>query len=135
MRQCDAIWGAHWTAFDALDDATVDRQNTVGTWSARDVMVHIANWEEETCRQVRALDAGQPLPRTYTSDAELDAWNDEHVAPWHSVELAEARANVLRCHLDLLALVLASPSVQPGWVLGNYGGHLDDLLAAQRDPG
>lgn len=129
LQRADAIWGALWAAFDALTEEQIDRPNTVGSWCGRDVIVHIANWEERAAEVIRTVERGEQPGRTYTTDAELDAWNEAHTAPLRAVSLAEARVYILRCHVELMGLVLTSPAVRPEWVLGNYPGHLDDLLA------
>lgn len=44
-----------------LSGEQIERPNTVGSWSGRDVMLHIANWEEEAMQAIRDLDSGAPL--------------------------------------------------------------------------
>jgi hypothetical protein len=127
-EEAEQLWGEIRDAAYALTPEQIDRQNTVGTWSGRDVMIHIANWEEEATRKIRELERGLPWQPTYTTDAELDAWNEAHVAPWHDVPLADAKAYFERVHADLMELVMTSPVIGPQMVLGNYPGHLGDLL-------
>jgi hypothetical protein len=126
--EAEQVWGEIRDAAYALTPEQIDRQNTVGTWSGRDVMIHIANWEEEAARKIRELEQGRPWTPTYTTEEELDAWNEAHVAPWHDVPLAEAKAYYERVHADLMGLVMTSPVIRPQIVLGCYPGHLDELL-------
>jgi hypothetical protein len=69
LHQADALWNALWSSFNALTDEQIDRPNTVGTWCGRDVMVHIANWEERAAEVVRAAERGERLPAAATTDA------------------------------------------------------------------
>jgi hypothetical protein len=126
--QADAIWSAIRAAAYALTDDQIDRPNTVGTWSGRDVMIHIANWEEVATQAIRDLDAGRQRTPIYTTEAELDAWNEAHVARYRDVSLADAKRYFERTHKELLATIRSSPNVYPRIVLGCYPGHLDDLL-------
>jgi hypothetical protein len=91
-------------------------------------MVHVANWEEVATQAIRDLDAGKPLDPIFTSDAELDAWNEAHVAPYRTVSLAEAKRYFERTHGTLVETIRSSPNVYPRIVLGSYLYHLDDLL-------
>jgi hypothetical protein len=127
-EQADTIWSAIRAAVYALSDEQLERPNTIGSWSGRDVMVHVANWEEAAAQAIRDLDAGQPLDPIFASDAELDDWNETHVAPYRSVALADARRYFEQTHAALLDTIRASPNVYPQIVLSAYLYHLDDLL-------
>src|ERR687898_936869 len=58
-ERAHALWSAIRAAAYALSDEQIDRPNTIGSWSGRDVMVHIANWEEAATQAIRDLDAGK----------------------------------------------------------------------------
>lgn len=126
--EAERVWGEIRDAAYALTDEQIDRPNTVGTWTGRDVMIHIANWEERCAEVIRDLDAGRPVTPTYTTDAELDAWNAAHVAPYQAIPLADAKAYFERVHRELMELTLTSAHASSDLVLGCYPGHLDDLL-------
>jgi hypothetical protein len=128
IAEANHVWGELRDAAYALSDEQIDRPETVGTWSGRDVMIHIANWEERCAEVIRDLDANRQITPVYTNDAELDAWNEAHVAPYRSVPLAEAKAYFEAMHAQLMDLVRTSPSATHDLVLGCYPGHLDDLI-------
>ncbi|MGH2617443.1 MAG: maleylpyruvate isomerase N-terminal domain-containing protein [Thermomicrobiales bacterium] len=127
-EQAHALWSAIRAAAYALSDEQIDRPNTIGTWSGRDVMVHIANWEEAATQAIRDLDAGRPLDPVYADDADLDAWNEVHVAPYRQIPLAAAKRYFEQTHTTLLETIRSSPNVYPRVVLCSYLYHLDDLL-------
>jgi Mycothiol maleylpyruvate isomerase N-terminal domain len=127
-EQAHTIWSAIRAAAFALSDEQIDRPNTVGSWSGRDVMVHVANWEEAATQAIRDLDAGKPLDPVYDSDADLDAWNEAHVAPYRTLSLAEAKHYFEQAHGTFVATIRSSPNVYPRLVLSSYLYHLDDLL-------
>ncbi len=127
FEEMDQIWSELRDAAYAVTDERLDQENTVGTWSGRDVMVHIANWEERCIEVIERLDRNEQIARLYTTDDELDALNERWVRPWHSVPLTEAKAYFERTHARLKERVQASPMVRPDLVLGCYPGHLEDL--------
>jgi hypothetical protein len=117
-ERAHAIWSAIRSAAYALTDEQIDRPNSVGNWTGRDVMVHVANWEEIAIATIRSLDAGEVFGPVYSTNAELDAWNESHVAPYRTVPLAEARNYFEQTHRELLATIGASTNVYPRIVLG-----------------
>ncbi len=127
-EEAHAIWTAIRAAAYALSDEQIERPNTVGVWSGRDVIVHIANWEEAATRAIRDLDAGMALDPVHSSGADLDAWNEEHVAPYRAISLIEAKGYFEQAHNALLEAIRSSPNVYPRIVLSSYLYHLDDLL-------
>jgi hypothetical protein len=127
IEEMHMVWSELREAAYALTDDQIDRENTVGTWSGRDVMIHIANWEERCADVIQTLDRGEDVKRLYTTDDELDALNERWVRPWHSVPLADAKAYFERAHQQLQETIRASPIVRRDLVLGCYPGHLDDL--------
>jgi len=128
LNEANRVWGEIRDAAYALTAEQIDRPGTVGTWSGRDVMIHIANWEERCAEVIRDLDARRPVTPTCTTDAELDTWNEAHVAPYHAIPLEEAKAYFESMHQQLMELARTSPNAKADLVLGCYPGHLDDLI-------
>ena len=105
-------------AADALADEQIDRKNTVGPGSGRDVMIHIANWEERCAKVIQMLDRAEPVNRLYATADELDALNERWDRPWHAVPLADAKSYVERMHQQLQHTIRASPTIRRDLVLG-----------------
>jgi hypothetical protein len=127
LEEMDKVWSEIRDAAYALTDDQIDRENTVGTWSGRDVMIHIANWEERCAEVIQILDRGEQVTQLYSTDEELDALNELWVRPWHAVPLSVAKTYFERMHQQLRDAVRNSPTVRRDLVLGCYPGHLDDL--------
>ena len=127
-EQAHTIWSALRAAASGLTEEQLERPNTIGHWSGRDLVVHIANWEEAATQAIHDLDAGRPLAPIYASDADVDGWNELHVAPFRSVSLAEAMRYCEQAHATLLEAIRAASGVYPQVVLSSYLYHLDDLL-------
>ena len=78
--------------FGALDAATRDAANTIGTWSAKDVQAHLAAWRAIEARRLEATTRGETAP--HPGDPALDDPLEESNArlhaqhadwPWESV--------------------------------------------------
>src|SRR3954449_10090641 len=85
LQRISRSWLALKTAIDGLSDDDLSRPNTVGSWSGRDLMVHVASWDEEMTHMLRGLDRGQPSQ--WPDD--VDAWNEAHVTPFRNVSIVE----------------------------------------------
>lgn len=116
---------------DAISDAALTKPNTVGTWSGRDLLIHLANWDEEAVNVLERMAAGEPAHWPLPPGVDGDEWNEEHVAPWRSATPAQARRYLADAHDRLMHLAETMRSVKPRVVLGateyHYGEHLDDL--------
>jgi hypothetical protein len=127
-ERAHTVWLALRAAADALSDEQLEQPNTIGSWSGRDVLVHIATWEAAATEAIGNLDAGRPLDPIFTNEAEWDAWNEEQLAPYRGLSLADAKHYIEQTHQALLDAIRSSPNVYPQIVLSSYLYHLDDLL-------
>ena len=126
--RADTVWSAIRAAAYALSDEQLERPNTIGHWSGRDVMLHVATWEAAATRAIHDLNAGLPLDPIFATDADVDAWNDQQLAPLRSFTLADAKRFFEETHQTLVDTIRSSPNVYPEMVMSSYLYHLDDLL-------
>jgi hypothetical protein len=76
----------------------------VGPWTLKDVLGHIADWERLSLETARHMAAGKIPPVDYP--ANVDAWNQEHVAgrrdqPWETIRAdLEAARQALSAFLE-----------------------------------
>ncbi len=118
---------------DTLPDSALIRPNTVGAWRGQDLLVHLANWDEQAIFVLERIAAGDsphwPLP----PGIDNDEWNEERLAPWRAATPAQARRYLVDTHDRLMHLAETMRAVKPRVVLGatqyHYGEHLDDLRA------
>src|SRR4051812_26232191 len=85
LQRTSASWLALKKTIDGLSEADLSRPGTIGSWAGRDLMVHIANWDEEMTRLLRDLDAGKPERWPAAEGDKLDSWNQARAAPFHNV--------------------------------------------------
>src|SRR5437868_4364618 len=93
QQQLDAL-------FDQLSNDQLTQPATIGDWAAKDLMGHIAFWEELALRTLDLARAGQSaLPPGATADV-LNAQNQ---AEWSHRSATELRARAASAHEALLA--------------------------------
>jgi DinB superfamily len=128
LERTRASWQALSDAVGTLSDDELSRPNTVGTWSGRDLMVHVACWDEELTRMLGDLDRGQPLNWPDTQRDNINAWNAERVAPFHNRAIAETKRYFTGAHDAFMSALTTSPSVSVALV-GRYHAHYDEHRA------
>ena len=67
-------WTGLMESFSGLPDSVLVEPGVVGEWSVRDLLGHIATWEEEALAALPVILEGRPLPR-YASSGGIDAFN------------------------------------------------------------
>jgi hypothetical protein len=123
----------------ALTDAQLLKPNTIGTWSGKDVIAHIANWEEFAADAIEEIDAGNPA--AWRDDLWIDVideMNEELLDPWRDSSSAEVRQYLEAAHFRLMNLAERSPSARPAIVTyvtaTHYDQHAEDFRTLARLP-
>ncbi|HXG42685.1 MAG TPA: DinB family protein [Dehalococcoidia bacterium] len=109
VAMVDAEWRGLMALLDGLPEEAMLRPGAVGRWSARDLLCHIATWEEEFLQAAPVILEGRPLPR-YGS---IDAFNARDMERWQGLSLAEAWQRARETHRRLLECLQTLPHV-PG---------------------
>jgi hypothetical protein len=83
-----------------LPNEDMVRRGTIGggEWSAKDLLGHIATWEDRALQVIRAWRGGEPLP----PPEETDAFNARTVAEKEKLPLAQVRSDSARTHQELV---------------------------------
>ncbi len=101
-----------------LPEDAVRRPRTQGAWSIKDILAHIAAWEEEGARRLELIARGRGARiRFYDTMAEVDRFNARAVAaarrtplPALLRRLERARARLVRALRRLPPRALADPA-------------------------
>ncbi|HET7027258.1 MAG TPA: maleylpyruvate isomerase N-terminal domain-containing protein [Candidatus Limnocylindrales bacterium] len=137
-----------WRPFEALADLpdaalAVPVADAHG-WSARDLMIHLAMWQDLALRGAKELAVGEESPTLRAADAEWDAkgdaMNDEMAAAWAALPLDEVRNRFRTIPGELRGYLTVVPETR--WVkhtanlralaeetLDHYADHVADLEA------
>jgi hypothetical protein len=113
-------------------------QATSTGWTYKDLLAHVAAWEEEAARRLRIVTAGGEVP-DFGSDAAVNAFNARAVEERRLVgpeaivdELEAAHRQLVKIVRDLPDALVAQDRVQR-WIgantFGHYAEHRDELSA------
>jgi DinB superfamily len=88
--------------FALLSDADMRAPQTIGKgdWSAKDLLGHIAAWEEVALERLRAVREGEPVPPFPAGG--VSRFNAEHVAAARRRSLRATRGRAERTHRALV---------------------------------
>jgi hypothetical protein len=127
-------WLAAYEAFFALleDFPASEREtpNLCGTWTARQVVAHLAGWHYEAIRRFAEFAAGDPLDRTYDVDTynAIQVEAREHLSWDLTVEDLHDAVDILHMQArDLPEVIASHDSRYAEWIQSL----LDDALHHQ----
>lgn len=68
-------------------------------WSAREILLHLGNWEAEAVIWLQHMLRNEPIPQGGSAD--INQWNAEHLAPYAHLDAAGAIAYIEQSRRDL----------------------------------
>lgn len=118
---------------DAVPADQLTKRPLVDWWTAKDLVGHIAMWEQVALKFIREYKAtGVPKPLGIQGDADVDRYNKRGVAMRRDLALAQVRAELDATQRDLIAAIeslsdadLTKP-LPPPW---SEGATLERLIA------
>jgi hypothetical protein len=127
---------------EAVDGIPEARMTDVwlGTWGAREILVHISGWHREMIPALRRIGQGKsPYPDGVSYD-DFDAWNAKFVDAKRGVKVADIRAELAASHRDFvnaaaalddehLGLGGAARDLVTGVAAGHYREHTGQIRA------
>jgi len=127
IDRVNASWAVWLDVIDGIDPGAIDEAGVCGSWSAKDLIGHIAVWDREAADTARRETAGEAHP--------LFDWrrvNEEEAERRRSSSLDELTARMHAVHADLMAMLAASPGLEASWVADNTYGHYPQHIAQIR---
>ncbi|HEY7126228.1 MAG TPA: DinB family protein [Ktedonobacterales bacterium] len=132
--------------FAGLSNATLDQKGVVGEWSIKNVLAHVAAWEQTVTGFVPERLATGAKPAIFAQMTDEDTWNEkevarhEHLTPQEQVQqLAAAREALLQLIRGLGDEALNRQHPWPEWkdtlaayLLDSIGGHEQEHLEAMQ---
>ncbi|HUG16337.1 MAG TPA: ClbS/DfsB family four-helix bundle protein [Thermomicrobiales bacterium] len=130
LQQASRAWLELKRAVDRIPDEAMNRPNTVGRWGGRDLLIHLANWEEVAIAVIEQLEAGGS--EAWPLD-DADEINASMLDPYRDSSLDEARAYLEATHFALMDSAEHAHNITESVVLGvtrdHYRQHMDDIKA------
>jgi hypothetical protein len=102
-------------AVDRVPDARMG-EPWLGTWGAREILIHISGWHREMIPALERIGRGQPPYPEGVSYDDFDTWNARFVEAKRGAKVAEVRAELAASHHDFVAAAakLADEDLAPG---------------------
>ena len=101
-------WKAFLDSLVGLTDNILMESGAVGHWSIRDVMAHIATWEEEALKVLPLILEGEPIPR-YTKYGGIDAFNAQEQERKRHLPLELVKDELIATHKHLIQFLTEMP--------------------------
>ena len=122
-------------AIDGLDDGRLTRV-WLGTWSIREILIHITGWHQEMLPALARVARGEAAYPAGTYD-DFDTWNARFVEAKAGVKVADVLAQLDASHRDFVRAAGAVPDAQlaaardlvEGTGAGHYREHAAQIRA------
>lgn len=109
FRRIEAAWQELQDSIEGLSEESMLAAGAVGEWSVRDLLAHVATWEEEALKALPVIVEGGKLPR-YASQGGIDAFNARQQAAKRGLSLERLLLEMDATHQRLLALLDRAPA-------------------------
>ena len=134
LQESDAAFLDLRQSIDGLDDGRLTRV-WLGTWSIREILVHITGWHQEMLPALARVARGEPAYPAGTYD-DFDAWNARFVEAKAGVKVADVLAQLDASHRDFVRAAGAVPDTELGaardLIEGTGAGHYREHAAQIR---
>ena len=111
LKRLDTAWVALDESYAGLSEAQMTTPGVAGEWSVRDILAHVATWEEEALKYLPLIIEGGRPPR-YASYGGLDAFNARMTEAKRGLSLADVLAHLAETHRQLVAYLRNVPEEQ-----------------------
>ena len=111
LARLDKAWAALSESHAGLSEAQMTQPGVAGDWSVKDVLAHIATWEEEALKYLPLIVTGGKPPR-YATFGGIDAFNAQMTTLKRSLSLADVLRQLDDTHRQLIAYLQTVPEEQ-----------------------
>lgn len=125
LRKIEASWRALNDTIDSVSPERLKQPGASGHWSVRDVLAHIAVWDDIQVDKIELMKNGASLPEWEG----FQAINDREHAARAGWSLEQARSEMHAAHERMLAALATVPDIDPEEVKDDTWGHYDEHAA------
>ena len=75
LQRIDHAWDAMKAAYFGLSESELVESGVMGSWSIKDIIVHVTWWEEEALTHLPSILTGEKPPRYSITHGGIDAFN------------------------------------------------------------
>jgi hypothetical protein len=101
LTRLDNAWATLQESYAGLSDAQMTTSGVAGDWSVKDILAHVATWEEEALKYLPVIIKGGRPPR-YATYGGIDAFNARMAAAKRSLSLADVVRHLEDTHRQLI---------------------------------
>ena len=112
LQRLERSWRGLTEALDGIPEERLTEPGAVGAWSVKDVMGHLAFWDEQALLAAERHLAGQPPAAV----PDVQAMNEREAAARTVRTVAEQRAEMERAHELIVALLDSRLPLDPSTV-------------------
>jgi hypothetical protein len=112
LSKLHTAWQAFHASYAGLPDDRLVAPGVTGDWSVKDLIAHIAWWEEEALAHLPTVLAGGRPPRYSTRYGGIDAFNAQMADRMRDLTLDEVRNRAAETHRRLIAYLETVPEDQ-----------------------
>jgi len=112
LARLDKAWNALTASYADLSDSERLEPGVTGAWSIKDIILHVASWEEEALRHLPRILAGGRPPRYSVLYGGIDAFNAQTMERHRDVSIGQALRRRDETHGRLIAFVQTVPEDQ-----------------------
>jgi len=118
-------------SIEGLSDGELKRPGTIGDWSIRDALLHMAMWDGEVLKQLAIWRNGGRVDWSYVNDEKVILkFNDFWVATLKHLSTKKILQILDATHAAIIAS-LAGADTAPGWVtditVNHNNGHIEKI--------
>jgi hypothetical protein len=106
LSEAEAAYTELRQAVDGIPDARMS-ETWLGTWGAREILIHVSGWHREMIPALQRIGRGQPPYAEGVSYDDFDAWNARFVEAKRGVKVADVLAELAASHRDFVAAAAA----------------------------
>ena len=109
IGRVDGAWREFGLAFQDLSADVLLEPGVIGHWSVKDLMGHVATWEEESLEALGLIMRGEPTPR-YLRYGGINSFNAKRWEEHRDSDLEDTRHRFLTTHARLLGFLRGVPA-------------------------
>ena len=111
LKKIEKSWAALKESYDGLTDAQMTEAGVMGKWSVKDILAHVATWEEESLKYLPLIVSGGTPPR-YTQYGGINGFNEKMTEQKRGLALSDVLGQLDATHRRLIDYLQSVPEEQ-----------------------
>lgn len=132
LQDISKTWLELMRSLRGLSDEQIERAGTIGDWSVKQVMGHVAFWDAHAIDEVKTLEAGQEPEDSASTDWDLDRANASRAADDAGRGISSVKVEMDSTHQKLMDLLEVTPVLSRDVVKNDTYEHYPEHTAAIR---